>query len=473
MPHALWTLLRLNFRGTFRRMLRGTRTARGIVFLMLGILAFCAWLGPQLYRATRMPRADPQYVRTIAPFAILAFCLGNLFASFGEKAVAFTGAEVDFLFPGPFTRRSLLGYKILKTALGTFFTSLIFSIILLRYSSGWLACFVGVWLTIQFMQLFAMSAVMIGQTVGEQLYSRGRRIFSVGIIALLIITAGPKLTGHLHESPMNLMRQVHSTTAGRVLLAPLDVFAWTITARRSSNDPAIWGSVGLLIDLLMLAIVIGLDANYMETAAVVSQRRYERLQRIRSGGSGAFRSSRERPTAGFRVPQLPWLGGAGPIAWRQMTTAVRSSRSLFIVLGIIGLISATILMQSRGNAHASFSSLLGTVAWMNVVFISMLRFDFRDELDRLDLLRSLPIRPAAVALAEVITPVLVLSAMQAMLLIALRFLFHASLPVIFTAAAFAVPFNLLLTGVENLLFLMFPVRAAGLIAGDMQLFGRW
>jgi len=77
-----------------------------------------------------------------------------------------------------------------------------------------------------------------------------------------------------------------------------------------------------------------------------------------------------------------------------------------------------------------------------------------------------------VALAEVITPVLVLSAMQAMLLIALRFLFHASLPVIFTAAAFAVPFNLLLTGVENLLFLMFPVRAAGLIAGDMQLFGR-
>ena len=33
---------------------------------------------------------------------------------------------------------------------------------------------------------------------------------------------------------------------------------------------------------------------------------------------------------------------------------------------------------------------------MNLVFISMLKFDFRDELDRLDLLRSLPIGPAAI-----------------------------------------------------------------------------
>jgi len=35
-----------------------------------------------------------------------------------------------------------------------------------------------------------------------------------------------------------------------------------------------------------------------------------------------------------------------------------------------------------------------------------------------------------------------------------------------------VPFNVLYVGIENLLFLMFPLRSAGLIAGDMQLFGR-
>jgi len=53
-------------------------------------------------------------VRAIAPFAILGFCLSNLFTSFGDSAVAFTSPEVDFLFYGPFTRRSLLGYKLLR-----------------------------------------------------------------------------------------------------------------------------------------------------------------------------------------------------------------------------------------------------------------------------------------------------------------------------------------------------------------------
>ena len=137
------------------------------------------------------------------------------------------------------------------------------------------------------------------------------------------------------------------------------------------------------------------------------------------------------------------------------------------------MLGGTFLVQERsGSSSSSLQELFGTVAWLNVVFISMLKFDFRDELDRLDLLRSLPIRPAAVAAAELITPVLLLTVMQAMLLIAVGFSFSGARPFVLWAALFAIPFNILLAGIENLLFLMFPLRAAGLIAGDMQLFGR-
>src|SRR3984885_2732324 len=90
MPIALLTLLRLHFRGKFRHSLRGIRTPRGLVFLLLGILVLSLWLGPALYRALHMPHADPQMVRTFAPFAILSFCLSNLFTSFGDAAVPFT-----------------------------------------------------------------------------------------------------------------------------------------------------------------------------------------------------------------------------------------------------------------------------------------------------------------------------------------------------------------------------------------------
>jgi len=467
MPAALLTLLRLHFRGKLRHSLAGLRTPRGLIFLLLGILALSLWLGPALYRALKMPHADPQMVRTIAPFAILSFCLSNLFTSFGDSAVAFTGAEVDFLFYAPFSRRSLLGYKILKTTLGTAFSTLIFSILLLRYSASWLACFVGIWLTIQFMQLFAMALVMVVQTIGERAYSGTRRMVLIAVGVLALIAVAPTLATHLHGKPLELMTEIHATVAGRVLLAPFDVFAHAITAR--PPDLLKWAVPALGINLLMLGVVIGLDANYLETAATASQRRYERRQRARSGGiAGLNDGSGPR----FRVIQLPRLGGAGPIAWRQLIGAARSSRALLILLLIIGTAAGAVVLQHRNGSLSSMGKLVGTVAWMNVVFISMLKFDFRDELDRLDLLRSLPIRPIAVAAAELFTPVLVLTAMQAALLIAVAVSFRHAWRFVIPAAAFAVPFNVLHVAIENLLFLMFPLRSAGLIAGDMQLFGR-
>jgi hypothetical protein len=471
MPLALWTLLRLNFRGVLRRMVRGFRTPRGFVFLLLGILVIVSWLGPMLYRAVKIQRPHPQMVRTVAPFAILGFCLGNLVASFGENAVAFTAAEVDFLFPGPFSRRALLGFKIIKSALGTVFTSLIFVVVMLRYSSSWLACFVGIWLTIQFMQLFAMAVVMVGQTVGERIYSAARRGVLIGVAAVAIVVAAPKLAAGLDHGPVELMRQVHATVAGRVLLAPFDVFVRTITAERFFPDLVGWALLALLIDLVMVSIVIGLDANYLETAATVSQRRYERGRRARRGGMGLMSGS-GRSGAGFRVKPLPWLGGAGPVAWRQLIGAVRSFRGLLILLAIIAASAGTFVFTRHGGKTAEVQMLGGVGIWMNVLFVSMLRFDFRDELDRMDVLRSLPISPAAIAVAELIAPVLVLTAMQVLLLAAAVGSGLARWPFALAAVAFTVPVNVLLAGIENLLFLMFPLRAAGLIAGDLQLFGR-
>ena len=467
MPTALFTLIGLHFRAKLRNSLRGVRTPRGLIFLVLGILVLSLRLSPALYHALRTPRVDSQMVRAVAPFAILGFCLSNLFTSFGDSAVPFTGAEVDFLFPGPFTRRSLLGYKILKTSLGTAFTTLIFSILLLRYSNSWIACCVGIWLTVQFMQLFAMAVIMVGQSIGERAYTTTRRSVLTVAALLAIIAVGPTLIAHLHSNPLEFLTQVHATIAGKVLLAPFDIFARTITA--ATPDLLKWAIPAFLINLLMLAVVIGLDANYMETAATLSQRRYERRQRARSGGVARLTDG-SGPR--FRVIQLPRWGGAGPIAWRQLIGAARSSRALLLLLIVIGFAGGTFILQSRGGSLSSLGKLLGVVAWMNMVFISMLKFDFRDELDRLDLLRSLPIRPIAVAAAEVFTPVLVLTTMQLMLLVAVTFCFKDGWKVALPAAAFAVPFNLLQVEIENWFFLKFPLRSAGLIAGDMQLFGR-
>jgi hypothetical protein len=242
-----------------------------------------------------------------------------------------------------------------------------------------------------------------------------------------------------------------------------------LTGIAAASDLSKWAIPAVFINLIMLAIVIGLDANYLETAANVSQQRHERRQRARDGGVSRFSDG-----GGVRFPvmQLPRWGGVGPIAWRQLIGAVRSSRGLVILLILIGIAGGTFVLQHRGGSFSSLEKLFGAVIWMNMVLISMLKFDFRNELDRLDFLRSLPIRPVAVAAAELFTPVLVLSAMQATLLVVVALCVKGAWKITLPAAAFAVPFNVFYVGIENLLFLMFPLRSAGLIAGDMQLFGR-
>ena len=71
-------------------------------------------------------------------------------------------------------------------------------------------------------------------------------------------------------------------------------------------------------------LVLKLDADYLEAAAAVSQKVYEQLQRIRQGGGLSMPAT--RGAARLRLPGLPWLGGAGPIAWRQVLISLRTSR---------------------------------------------------------------------------------------------------------------------------------------------------
>ena len=132
MPLALWKLLGLHFRGLLRRMLAGVRTPRGLTFLLLSLIAIGGWAASALYSRHRHAAYRSAGGARLAPFIMLSFCVGNLIMSVSENAVAFTAAEVDFLFPGPFSRRALLGFKIIKTALGTIATALILSVLLMR-----------------------------------------------------------------------------------------------------------------------------------------------------------------------------------------------------------------------------------------------------------------------------------------------------------------------------------------------------
>ena len=467
MNPALFHLIRLQGRGFFRRITRSALSPRRAVFLAVGIALMMLWLGPPVLTSLTLRHTEPQRLaaagqrfRGIAPLALLAICVLIIVSSAGDKAVSFTPGEVDILFPGPFTRRQLLGYKLSKSGLVALLTGLVFSFPMLVYGTSWIASYVGVVLTLLFIQWFSTAGVLLGQTLSQRantMMRQGILIVAIFVGFILVrhwIAAGGGTAGLLAFRDSEL---------GEKLLAPFDPFGRAITADGADELLTSAGEAAL-VDAGLLAIVVLLDANYLEAAMAASQRRHAQLQRIRAG---SLLSSSIKGDVKWRLPQPPWLLGAGPIAWRQATSAARSAKGLLLVLLILALGAGPLL------AHALESKVLvGLLAYATVLLSGMLKFDFRGDLDHMEELKALPVRPVALACGQIVVPALVLSAVHVLLLGSVAAMIPSERPVLLVAACLAPPFNLLLMATENLIFLLFPTRPAAASPGDLQVLGR-
>ncbi len=99
------------------------------------------------------------------------------------------------------------------------------------------------------------------------------------------------------QSIAELARSFRATWTGMVLLAPFEVFSHAILAATLFPDLVCWGAAAAAIDLGLLILILKLDADYLEAAAAISQKLYERLQRARQGGGIALPTSKTRGAA--------------------------------------------------------------------------------------------------------------------------------------------------------------------------------
>jgi hypothetical protein len=486
MDRALFILMMLQARAVVRRTLRGARTIRGAAFLAVGVVVFILWLGPTLMGMSysRRDTVAPEKVREYIPAALLLACAASLMGT-GDKALYFTPAEVNFLFPGPFSRRQLLGYKLTKAAIGALGMGLFMSIALRRFSQLWLGALLGAFLSLLLIHLFTTCVVIIGQTVTAAAYNRGRRVVLAVVIAAALLGLGPALAAGAVGDPATLFHRFTTSIPGRLLLAPFQPFGRTFTA--SSFPQLLTGAAtAAAVNLVLLALTIWLDANYLEAAAGASQRVYERVQRMRrgvpgaafSGGgrAGAIDAGGSAKTTGarffreLRVPRAPWLGGAGPVAWRQLTTAARRSGGLLFVLALSGGVFVTFFVFGHRGADIK-GAVFPAAAWFTIMLVANLKFDFRADLDQMPWLKSLPLRPWAVAAGQLAIPVLLLAGCHLAMFALAAALLPALRRPLLAAAVLVLPFDLLLLGVENLLFLLFPTRGAA-APGELGAVGR-
>jgi hypothetical protein len=329
---------------------------------------------------------------------------------------------------------------------------------------------VGFWLSILFVQFFSTAVVLIGQTVAEHAYTRVRRVGLLTLFVLLGLGAWWGFSNLGEGGLLPVVRYFHDSWPGKLLLAPLDVFGRTITAQTLVPELIGWGALALAINLVLLTLVLRLDVNYTESAIAVSQKLFRRMQQIRRGGSVVWAG---KTTARIRVPTLPWLGGAGPVVRKQLIHAARSGPGTLILLIAVGTPLCVMMFAIRHGPSGAPSALLPfLLVFTTVVFGRMIPFDFRGDLDRMDWLKSLPLRSTAIAAGQIIVPTLVMTCFHWLLLGGAAVFMEGTRTIPAVIALYAVPFNFLVFALENLLFLLFPSRMMPATPGDLQHMGR-
>ncbi|MBX7168272.1 MAG: putative ABC exporter domain-containing protein [Pirellulales bacterium] len=466
MPRALWFLMHLQAKALLRRLLRRTRSVRGLVFFVLGVLVLGSQLlfGLGLYlRQTRPPEEFLGW----GPVAFFLLTLTALLGS-GEGSLAFRPAEVDLLFPAPFTRRQLLIYKLVGRWFGALFSAFFFCIWLMRYRHDAWFVLAGAWLAIYGVQLLPVGLTLCAQRLAAVTTLRRNVLIAVLVLAgtAALLAWRQSLTG----DPADYWQQLRASLPARVLLAPFTVFAHVIVAR-DWGEFCGWAALGLAIDGLLVAGILWLDANYYEAAIHASQRMQKRIEMVRRGGGLIVRGER---AAARRLPMLPWLAGAGPIAWRQATTLVRTNWWLFLVIVGIGAAPGLVPLLSKPDRFSS-DLLLGiaplSIGYLTLMLIWTLRCDFRSEMARMDWLKLLPLRPWAIAAGELLVPCALTTALQTFAWAAVCI--YAGRPQwIFAVPVVAAPVNVILFGLENAMFLLFPPQTMLGQPMDFQNFGR-
>jgi hypothetical protein len=143
---------------------------------------------------------------------------------------------------------------------------------------------------------------------------------------------------------------------------------------------------------------------------------------------------------------------------RQLLGAGRSWGSLLTAM-IAPAVLACAPCFVIADAIIALLATAATLAFYTFLLLpTALRYDFRRDLDRMAMLKGLPITPAAVVIGQTIVPVLIATAFQTAVLafaVTVR-----SLPPHYVVSTMLVmlPLNALVFGFENLVFLLYPYR---------------
>lgn len=442
-------LLQTSFKNRITRRLARLKEPRYLIPFVVSLLWFGTWVVRPLLRHGSPVRglgwgALPPDVRDALVFVsgvaiflwiVLMWILPNK-----KAALSFTPAELHFLFPAPVTRQQLVQYKLMQAQVGILFgafISAIFSGARLTHADGW-ARVLALWLFFAIGHLHGIAASFVRTDLMEAGWSAVRRRLVSIVVALVVVVAvavsarsawttlaqsisawiGPQGQPSLERFGEVTRALANAGDSGltSVILWPFLALPRLLLARTPSEFLQ-YGSIGVAIFLLHYLWVMRADTSFEEASIELSQqvtaRRQARLETSRRGGSLVRRAGR-----------FPWkLSPTGrpemALVWKNLINLSRVTpmRALFALFAFVfAMVTWTIqLAQAREGLWLLAALLCAQVAAFTSVFGPVfMRNDLREDLFRIDAIKTMPLAGHAVVWAEVLGSWIVLAVIQVM-----------------------------------------------------------
>lgn len=479
------------------RQVRYLRSPRYLAALLLGGAYIWVMVVVQRPSAVAGNMPNPQTIELVGALVLIGAVAWGWIFGVERRVLAFTPAEVTFLFSGPVSRRGLIQFKLAHTQLLILFNALLWTLILSRERFGvspWLRV-ISIWVLLTTLSLHRLGASFVRTSIAEHggLGAR-RRIVSLVILGAVMVgltwsiaDSLPGLVAAGRLGPRGFLVALGEAAARPLpsaLTYPFRLIVRPLAAHTANQWlSALWPALILL--LLHYIWVVRSDTAFEEAAAAASLRRARTLAETRAGGTRGSRPNGKVTDPLFRLAPAGWPAGA--ILWKNLVAATRTRlvRHAGLALAGAGAIVAVLSFDPEGTL-AELAGWLATswAALMIVVGPQWVRNDLRDDLLKLDLLRSYPLRGWSVVIAEVAGSTLMLTAIQlALVAIAyLAFLGNQSMVpdleertlLLLAAVVFLPAINLLSMLIQNAAALLYPawVRLGSGRAGGVEALGQ-
>ena len=465
LPRGLLVLILLRYKSVLRRMFFGSGKRRLFTFLGIGVVA--VGVLPQLL-INRKSFLTPDVVRLWLPPLLVLFVAVQLIARSKRDPVVFQPAEIDLVVPGPFSRRQLVLYQVVYQV-GPLIAMGLWMGLFFRAGGSYLSGAVGT--SLLFFAINLLSGI-IGSGLGI-LNNISRAIVPAiaAVLAALLFfavrSAPPYPRTAVLDDWLKWAVELRGTPIIELLGLPARPFAETL-ASVGLLEMLPWALLAAAINLGLVAAFIVLDRGEVETLVTRSQAVLAKIEKFRKPGlalSGAKVDQR-------RVAMLPRLGGAGPLLWRQLTVFYRLTGPA-VVAAVGAAVLAGGFVIGRFTPDETLIIATVTIGIGGCLAVSLVvRADFRSDLDHMPLLKTLPVSPMAVVLAQLATPVLVTVSMQCLAMAGIVAGAGSVAGVVsapeagglrialvgLLVALGSVPLGVVLVAIENAVFLVTPVR---------------